>query len=225
MAEFEVIIKTLSPIHLGSGGADVNIDADICHDAFGFPYFPAKRFKGLLYESALEVFEMFELADFDKKFLPDLEKLFDKKYFDDAEPETRLIFSNLYVQREKEYKNLCEEWKYLQEKYPAIFKPADVLQTFTSIRYQTKLTNGVADDSSLRNLRVLDSGTNFFGKIILIGGDEKVLTLLSLAVKNLSAAGTKRNRGFGKIKCSINFGDGTDENFYIEKWRATNAQN
>ena len=225
MAEFEVTIKTLSPIHLGSGGADVNIDADICRDAFGFPYFPAKRFKGLLYESALEIFEMFELADFDKKFLPDLEKLFDKKYFSDADEEIQLIVTNLYIQRENEYKNLCEEWKYLQKKYPALFSPADVLQTFTSIRYQTKLTDGVADDSSLRNLRVLDSGTDFFGKIILRGGDEKVLTLLSLAVKNLSAAGTKRNRGFGKINCSINFGDGKDENFYFEKWRKANAQN
>lgn len=219
MAEFEVTIKTLSPIHLGSGGANVNIDADICRDAFGFPYFPAKRFKGLLYESALEIFEMFELADLDKNNLPDLEKLFEKKYFDDTATETRLIFSNLYIQREKKYKKLCEEWKYLQENYAAFFNPSDVLETFTSIRYQTKLTNGVAEDSSLRNLRVLNSGINFYGTINLLGGDEKILTLLSLAVKNLSAAGTKRNRGFGKIECSINFGKNKNENFYIEKWR------
>lgn len=224
MAEFEVEIKTLSPIHLGSGGADVNIDSDICRDAFGFPYFPAKRFKGLLYESALEIFEMFELADLDTKNLPNLEKLFNKKYFDDTIDEVQLIVSNFYIQRDEDYKKFCEEWKYLQEKYPALFNSADVLETFTSIRYQTKLENGIAEDSSLRNLRVLDSGTNFFGTINLIGGDEKILTLLSLAMKNLSAAGTKRNRGFGKISCSINFGDGKDESFYIEKWRKENAQ-
>ena len=52
----------MSPIHLGSGAADVNLDADIIHDEFGLPYFPAKRFKGLLYESAVELEEMFELA-------------------------------------------------------------------------------------------------------------------------------------------------------------------
>lgn len=222
MAEFEVTIKTLSPIHLGSGGANVNIDADICRDTFGFPYFPAKRFKGLLYESAVEIFEMFELADLDKKNLPNLEELFEKKFFDEPS-DTRLIFSNLYIQPENEYKKICEEWKYLQEKYPAFFNPADVLQTFTSVRYQTKLTDGVAEDSSLRNLRVLDSGINFYGKIVLLGGGEKILTLLALALKNLSSAGTKRNRGFGKIKCSIDFGEGKDENFYIEKWRKENA--
>ena len=62
MAEIDVTIEVLSPIHLGSGQADVNIDSEIVHDAFGFPYFPAKRFKGLLYESALEIREMFELS-------------------------------------------------------------------------------------------------------------------------------------------------------------------
>ena len=225
MAEFEVEIKTLSPIHLGSGGADVNIDSDICRDAFGLPYFPAKRFKGLLYESALEIFEMFELADFDRKNLPNLDKLFNKKYFSDADAETQLIVTNFYIQREKKYKKLCDDWKYLQEKYSAFFSPADVLETFTNVRYQTKLVDGVAEDSSLRNLRVLDSGTNFFGKIILLGGDEKILTLLALAIKNLSLAGTKRNRGFGKINCSIKFDDDKDENFYFEKWRKENAKN
>ena len=55
-------IEAVSPIHLGSGAADVNLDADIIHDEFGLPYFPAKRFKGLLYESAVELEEMFELA-------------------------------------------------------------------------------------------------------------------------------------------------------------------
>ena len=225
MAEFEVEIKTLSPIHLGSGGADVNIDSEICCDNFGFPYFPAKRFKGLLYESALEIFEMLELAEFDTKNLPNLNKLFNKKYFDDTTSEVQLIVSNFYIQREKNYKKLCDDWKYLQQEYPGLFSPADMLETFTSIRYQTRLVDGVADDSSLRNLRVLDSGINFYGTINLIGGDENILTLLALAIKNLSAAGTKRNRGFGKINCSIKFGKGKDENFYIEKWRKENAQN
>ena len=224
MAEFEVTIKTLSPIHTGNGGADVNIDSDICRDAFGFPYFPAKRFKGLLYESALEIFEMFELANFDMNDLPNLEKLFHKKYFADSEKnETQLIFSNFYIRREKDYKKLCSEWKYLQEKYPALFSPFDVLETFTSVRYQTELENGIAKNHSLRNLRVLESGISFYGKINLIGGDEKILTLLSLAIKNLTAAGTKRNRGFGKINCSIKFDEGKDADFYIEKWRKKNV--
>ena len=54
----ELQIKLLSDMHLGSGKADVNLDADIVYDENGMPYFPAKRLKGLLYESAKEILEM-----------------------------------------------------------------------------------------------------------------------------------------------------------------------
>ena len=90
----------------------------------------------------------------------------------------------------------------MQKKYPETFTPSDVLSTFTSIRYQTKLEDGVAAEGSLHNMRVLDAGIKFCGKIILTGGDETDLNLLALAIRNLSAAGTKRNRGFGKIRCT-----------------------
>ena len=76
MAEFDVTIEILSPIHLSSGQADVTVDVEIIHDAQGFPYFPAKRFKGLLYESAVEVLEMFALSGLDAKNLSPLEKIF-----------------------------------------------------------------------------------------------------------------------------------------------------
>lgn len=36
--EYEVRIKTESPLCLNSGKADVNVDADIVHDALGLPY-------------------------------------------------------------------------------------------------------------------------------------------------------------------------------------------
>lgn len=65
MAELDVTIKISSPIHLNSGQADVNVDAEIVHDEFDFPYFPGKRFKGLLYESTLEILEMFKLSGLD----------------------------------------------------------------------------------------------------------------------------------------------------------------
>ena len=79
MAKIDVTIKILSPIHLSSGQADVNIDSEIVRDAFGFPYFPAKRFKGLLYESAVEVLEMFELSRLDTKNLPKLDDIFHRQ--------------------------------------------------------------------------------------------------------------------------------------------------
>ena len=78
MAEIDVTIKVETPLHLGSGQADVNLDAEIVHDAWGLPYFPAKRFKGLLFESAVEVFEMFTLANMSTENLavPEMTEMF-----------------------------------------------------------------------------------------------------------------------------------------------------
>lgn len=216
MAEIDVTIEILSPIHLSSGQADVTVDAEIIHDEFGFPYFPAKRFKGLLCESALEILEMFELSGLDTKNLSSLEKIFHRQ----SKSEVQLIVPNFYILPAEDYQNFCAEWKYLQTTYPEIFTAADVLNSCTSIRYQTKLENGIAADGSLHNMRTLDEGTKFFGTMTLLNADEKILNLLALAIKNLSGAGLKRNRGFGRIKCTANFGGGETSESLAEKFFA-----
>lgn len=53
-------------------------------------------------------------------------------------------------------------------------------------------------------MRVLDDGIKFFGRVTLLNADQKVLNLLALAIKNLTCAGMKRNRGFGRLKCTAN---------------------
>lgn len=218
MAEFDVTIEILSPIHLSSGQADVNVDSEIVHDAFGFPYFPAKRFKGLLYESAVEIFEMFELSKLDTKNLSSLEKIFHRQ----STSNVQLIVPNFFIKPTNEYETFCTEWQYLQMTYPEIFTASEVLNSFTSLRYQTQLTDGVAENGSLHNLRVLNEGIKFFGRVTLLNADEKILNLLSLAIKNLSAAGTKRNRGFGRIKCTAEFG-GKSSDKLVEEFFAKEA--
>lgn len=212
MATIDVTIKILSPIHLGSGQANVNIDADIVRDEFGFPYFPGKRFKGLLYESAVEVVEMFALSGLAAEKSSPLEKIFHRQ----SNSGVRLVVPNFYILPAAEYETFCAEWKYLQRHYPEIFTATDVLNAFTSLRYQTRLENGTASKMSLRNLRVLDAGTEFFGTMTLLNADEKIRDLLALAIKNLQTAGTKRNRGFGRIQCAATF-DGTDSDALVRK--------
>lgn len=218
MAGIDVTIKILSPIHLSSGQADVNVDAEIVHDALGLPYFPAKRFKGLLCESAIEIFEMFDLSGLSTENLSPPEKIFHRR----STSEVQLIVPNFFICPPDEYQKLCAEWKYLQWKYPEIFTARELLNSFTSLRYQTRLENGVAAKRSLHNLRVLDAGTEFFGRITLLNADEKVLNLLALAIKNISAAGSKRNRGFGRIECTAKF-DGATSDKLVEKFFAKGA--
>lgn len=223
MAEIEVKIKVESPLHLGSGQANVNIDAEIVHDAFGLPYFPAKRFKGLLYESAVEVFEMFELSGMDTKNLATLKNLFHRFSDDNGKvSEIQIIVPNFYICSLKEYQKLCDDWHYLQNEYKELFSPAEVLKSFTSVRYQTKLENGITADGSLHNLNVLNAGTEFFGTIEILNCNDEVLNLMALALKNLTAAGTKRNRGFGRITCTAKFKNDSIEKF-VEKFFAKEA--
>ena len=197
----EIKIDVLSPIHLGSGQEDVNLDAEVVHDACGLPYFPAKRFKGLLYESALEVSEMSALSGCDLISEQTLKELF---RHDDTESDVQLIISDFYLKPEKEYDQLRNELETLEKAFPELLRPSDVLDAYTSVRYQTKLKEGVADKGTLHNMRVVDAkDIAFYGTVQLLNGEERHLRAFALALRNLSSAGMKRNRGFGHILCSM----------------------
>lgn len=201
----QVKIKLESPLHLGSGRADVNIDADVVYDTYGIPFFPAKRLKGLLYESALEVYEMGKACAAEFFTMDSLEGLFQRR------PDTgvELILHNFYLPN---YAEMCQSWSYLQKKYCAFISPQDVLAEYTSIRYQTEIdkATGTAKEGSLHNLRVVDAGLEFEGEIEIQledGSDQEKLLeyqrILALALQNLSCAGMKRNRGLGQLKCQL----------------------
>ena len=194
----EVKVTALSPLHLSSGQADVNVDADVVHDKFGLPYFPAKRLKGLLYESAVEVKEMAEAAGMKFICQQDIDALFQHGTMADV----RLIAEDLHLAG---YEELKSDMEYLEKQYPQYIRREDVLQEFTSIRYQTAIDKktGTALDGSLRNIRVVDAGVEFIGKWELKEAEEKYLHILALAMQNLSSAGGKRNRGFGEIRCTM----------------------
>lgn len=191
-------ITTKSPLHIGSGRADVKLDAEIIHDEYGLPYFPGKRLRGLLYESALEICEMQPLADKDFAQVGILQELFNHQ----ADSPVTMSLHNFYL---PEYNNLRLDISYLQDKYSEIIKPQDVLEYYTDIRFQTKIdpNSGCAADNSLRTLRVIDREVTFVGEIELHGASEAHQILLALALKNLRYAGGKRNRGFGKINCTL----------------------
>lgn len=203
-APLYVHVKILSPLHLGSGGADIHVDTDVVQDDVGLPYFPAKRLKGLLYESGLEVAEMAEMAEMAEQSGV---RLIDKEKWDTLFQRGRggvqqLVISNLYIEN---YDVLHADLLYLQKNFPSVFRPAYVLDQYASVRYQTAINpeTGVAQENSLRNMRVLDAGLTFVGEIRILGGDKDCLRTLALAVRNLSQCGGKRTRGFGQIACTL----------------------
>ena len=193
----KVKIKLLSPLHLGSGGADVNIDAEVVHDEFGLPYFPAKRLKGLIYESALEVLEMSKISNIEFFTEKDLKALFKRT----VDSEIELIIHDFYLPN---YDEMVKSWAYLQDEYCDIITPKDVLEEYTDVRYQTSIDeNGITQEGSLRNLRVVDGQITFEGTIEIAGGSAVHEIILALALKNLRNVGAKRNRGLGNVECVL----------------------
>lgn len=195
MKEMQIEISLLSPMQLGSGQADIIIDSEAVHDEYGMPYFPAKRFKGLLYESAVEMAEMSCEKWFSRD---DVDKLFGNK----ENLSAGFRVDNFVL---PDYENMCKQWKMLQKSYPALFHAKNVWRTYTEVRYQTAIDKetGTAAEGSLRNMRVVDAGLKFLGNIYLF--DEKKINqeIITKALLNLRYVGAKRNRGFGEVKCSV----------------------
>lgn len=195
MKKYDIEITTLSPLHLGSGRADVVIDAEVVHDKYGLPYFPAKRFKGLLYESALE---MAEISNGEWFTVDEVKKLFGQKHAE----QSGFSLENFYL---ADYENISQNWDYLRRRYPGIFTREAVLESYTDLRYQTSIDKGTGTtkDGSLHNMRVVDAGTNFSGTIELTDDSDTNKRIIEYGLKNLRYAGAKRTRGCGAIKCEI----------------------
>ena len=200
-APIEVVIETFSPLHLGAGRADIHVDADVVQDDVGLPYFPAKRFKGLLYESGREVAEMAEASGLVLFERAALDCLFQRGYAG----EVQLVVSNL---RLSEYERIHDDLRYLEERYPSVFRPADILNHYAGLRWQTAIDRetGTAKTTSLHNMRVIEKGKTFRGELRLLDGTIAELSILALAARNLSQCGGKRTRGFGRIGCTLRQG-------------------
>jgi len=203
MREYTIVIELESHCLLGSGeGWGSVIDTDIVFDRTGLPYFPARRLKGCLRESALEVLEMLEgtgLKKFDRRLI---ESIFGRP--GDSEG-AGVIFNNLFLPKHKEIVSWLR-WGF-QELY-GLLSPETIVAAFTSLRQQTSITKqGIAEDGSLRTCRVLKSGLIFTGDIILKSEKREVMDLIALSCANLRHVGTMRTRGYGRVKCSLKEGE------------------
>lgn len=192
MGKYRIKIVAKSSLQLSTNKSDIMIDTEIVHDQYGMPYFPAKRFKGLLYESALE---MAEISHESWMTISEIDNLFGLN-----NTESKLRIENFYLPN---YEQMCRDWQYLNNQYKGIFTKQNVLDLYTDIRFQTAIDRetGTAKSTSLYNMQVVDDGTEFEGNIELVEDTEKNLLILMLALKNLRFVGAKRNRGYGEIIC------------------------
>jgi len=199
MNKYKLKIKFQSQTLVGSGeGFGAIIDNDIVFDTVGIPYIPAKRIKGCLRDSALEVQEMLDLANL-KKICVDM--TFGSQGNTRSGP---VYFSNLMIENYDSNRRWLEYFLKTNDYNDFLSKEA-ILETFTEIRQQTKIdpVSGTAYDHSLRTLRVLNKDLSFFGDISIDNDSEDIVTTLLLACMNFTSMGTGRNRGFGDLTCTL----------------------
>ena len=156
-------IALKSDLCAGSGEAvGVSVDTDICTDEWGLPYIPARRIKGLLRKSAAALVGYETDNDEKKHFQGLMDNLFGTKTtmgalrISDAHlPGTaamRRLLSN--IQSIPTNTDSTENASPLRA-LKASATPQNVTRLFTSVRGQTRMSHGVADDQSLRYTRVL----------------------------------------------------------------------
>jgi len=178
-----------------SGEGGVLIDSDVVFHTSGFPFIPAKRIKGMLRESLEEILEIQGKDESAVKSLTN-------SLFGESGKQTyegKLLFSNLFIEN---WFQVCEG---LAEYPQPAFQPDFIKAYFTSEIQQTAIgDDGIAKDKSLRNYRVINPGYSFEASIMSIEElSAEEWDYLKKAVQNLRYAGTRRNRGFGKISCEI----------------------
>jgi len=190
MNRYTITITTLSDTLFAASEGSAAVDSTTRYHKNGLPYIPAKTFKGLLKESAIECLEIMDESLKENYSKDIISQIFGQE---GAGNEGNLRFSDGEVQNKKSFEEQIEKYD---------LKSLEVLEYFTHIRYQTAMKDGVAKEGSLRSSRVLKPSNSFE---LYIDGElnKNQKDLLDKACLNLRRVGTNRNRGFGRVKVEL----------------------
>ncbi len=189
----ELRITLRSDLCAGSGFAYAGvIDQDISYDRNGIPYISGRRIKGCMREAA----ELIGVRDVDR--------LFGEWGSRDRQG---IVIGNAYPERYRDIGVAMDRLRREQDKRLSYLTPENVLDYFTSVRTQTGLREGVAEDNSLRFTRVVGQFDRSSGEALVFcapvlfpdGGKEveEELEKIALATRHI---GLHRNRGLGNVK-------------------------
>lgn len=195
--KYQMRITLKSDLCVGSGYSYAGvIDSDICYDASGLPYIPAKRLKGCLREAA-------ELIGLGEK---ETEELFGKGGQDAP---GGVFLGNAHLEN---YEEMRKELLHTGKAMGKYVTPQSILEQFTTIKAQTKIEeNGVAQNNSLRFIRTVNHYSPldmeelcFVSEVSLPDLPEDHLEEnLLRAAKAMRNMGMNRNRGLGSVRCQL----------------------
>lgn len=186
MGNYRLEITLLSDLCVADGSSYASmLDTDICYDSYGFPYIPARRIKGCLRECALE------LKEWGKDIA--IKALFGEEGYKGA----KVRIGNAYIRNYASMKAEVEK-----NKEHIVFHPQNVLNQFSYIRTQTSLDyeTGVAEEGSLRTMRVANKGLVFEAEITI---EEAYKEEFVACCHVLTEMGLARTRGLGDVSVRL----------------------
>ncbi|MGD2088563.1 MAG: RAMP superfamily CRISPR-associated protein [Candidatus Aminicenantes bacterium] len=176
----------------GSGeGLSGIIDIDISSDGYGIPYIPAKRIKGILRESALELND-----------LGMLQYSVDDIFGASGQQEgTDFKISDGYIADYHSYRGFLEYTAH-DKKLAPLFNKETILDEFTYLRSRTTIDNqtGTAKENTLRTSRVLKRGETFYFQVEFPGNYSEDMEKICKVTRRF---GLSRTRGLGEIRLRL----------------------
>lgn len=211
-------ITLRSDLCAGSGFAYAGvIDNDISYDRNGIPYISGRRIKGCMRDAA-------ELIG-----IKDIDRLFGEWGSRDRQG---LVIGNAYPEQYRDAGAAMDALRCKQDEKLSYLTPENVLDYFTSVRAQTSIKEGVAEDNSLRFTRVVgqydrSSGDAmvFCAPVFLSDGDAAVGKELERIAKATRHIGLHRNRGLGNVEMTfVPCAAGKNDDKETEKARIKDAE-
>lgn len=193
MSKYNLSINLLSDMCVSDGGVyNSSLDTEVVYDSYGFPYIPAKRIKGCLREIALELEDM------------GLGVKADELFGAEGNAVGQVRVSDAYLAGIDEFR------KEIKNNDSKLYHPQNVLNLYTYVRTQTSVDydKGVADETSLRSMRVVKKGNTFIADIEIM--DDSMAESLKKCIVALRHMGISRTRGLGEVKCSLKEKEGGD---------------
>ena len=197
MSKIRITLK--SDLCAGSGEATgVTVDTDLCIDAYGLPYIPARRLKGCLRESAQHL-QDYGCAEASPTNIA--------KLFGTGEGgQGCLRVSDAHLPGVESMRALLSGK--VEETLKVEAEPLNVAKLFTYVRGQTALEDGVAVDGSLRYTRVMghynaldeQSETYLDAPVELNADNQELHTLLTMCCQATRHIGSMHNRGLGNVQ-------------------------
>lgn len=200
-----ITIKLISNLCAATGDSIAGVvDTDIAHE-YGLPIIPAKRLKGCLKETALELRDCGFVS-------PELLDSLFGKVGDEKAGALQIEDAHIY-----QITNCCEgnalitidEYEELIEalRGQTQLNASAILNMLTSLRTRTAIDskNGVAVNTSLRTTRVVNKNIVMRSKVYIDSDKDngELETLLVNCVKGLRGIGLSNSRGLGEVRCKL----------------------